>query len=88
MNNNTNTRRGYNVAAFDHDGDVILVEHVTSKVAARALAKDYARHCNVCTVDVDDALYDTCGNILYRVVKTGVRAAFVVEDGEVKNIRL
>ena len=87
-NTTNNTRKGYNVTAFDREGGIILVEHVTSKAAARVLAKDYARHSNVGTVDVDDACYGTCGNVLYRVVKTGIRSAFVVEDGEVKNIRL
>ena len=80
-------RKGYNVAAFDIDGNVILVEHYSNKVTARKVAREFLAYSNVKTVDIDDAVYQTCGNIIERYVKVGARSGIVIADGVTRMVR-
>lgn len=80
-------RKGYNVTAYNAEGRAILTEHYARKLDARKVAKEFLAYTNVKTVDIDDAVYDDCGNVIERYVKTGVNSGIVIVDGEVSNIR-
>ena len=81
------TRNGYNVTAYNSEGKAILTEHYARKVDARKVAKEFLAYTNVKTVDIDDAIYNDCGNVIERYAKTGANSGIVIEDGEVRNIR-
>jgi len=80
-------RNGYNATAFDIDGRVILSEHYTSKVAVRKVAREFLTYSNVKTVDVDNAKYGDCGEIIERYVKVGARSGLVIVDGVTRMVR-
>ena len=80
-------RNGYNVTAFDTDGDVILIENVSSKVTARKLAREFLAYSNVKSADIDNAFYGNSGNIIEQYIKIGISAGVCIADGHMTNIR-
>ena len=80
-------RNGYNVTAYGTEGKAILTEHYTRIVDARRVAREFLAYTNVKTVDVDNARYGDCGDVIERYAKTGANSGIVIEDGEVRNIR-
>ena len=80
-------RKGYNVAAFDVEGDVILTEHYTRKADARKVAREFLAYSNVKSIDIDDAIYNNCGNVIEQYVKIGGRNAIKIIDGVITNVR-
>ena len=80
-------RKGYNVTAFDVEGNAILTEHYTRKTDARKVAREFLGYINVKSVDIDDAIYTECGNVIEQYVKIGGRNAVKIIDGVITNVR-
>lgn len=80
-------RNGYNVTAYGIEGKAILTEHYSRVTDARRVAREFLAYENVKTVDVDNARYGDCGDVIGRFIKTGANSGVVIVDGEVTNIR-
>lgn len=80
-------RNGYNVTAFDTEGKIILVEHTSSMVVARKLAREFLAYSNVKTADIDRAEYGNSGTVAEQYIKIGMSAGVCIVDGTVRNIR-
>lgn len=80
-------RNGYNVTAYDVEGRTILSEHYTRKADSRKVAREFLGYINVKSVDIDDAIYSECGNVIEQYVKIGGRNAIKIIDGVITNVR-
>ena len=79
-------RNGYNVTAYNAEGEVILAEHYTRKTDAARTAKEFLTYSNVYTVDVDDAQFGDCGDLVGRYVKTSDHQGLYISKGIAKRV--
>lgn len=80
---------GYNVVACDVNGKEIYTSHVTRKVEAGRVAREFLAYSNVCTVDMDNAQYGNCGDRVGMYVKTSGRTAiYIPATGQIKRARI